>query len=573
MKKGTDRFYPSWRESPPEERSYRSIFKWGSPNIYKHPNAKLYSLLKSRFDLNDSHFINRQNEGDEKVSLRSKINLKKKQIDHFKKIAGKENVSTEEYDRLKYSTGKTTEEALMLRHGIKDRVSDLVIHPRSKNDIIKILQYCRRERIPVYPYGAGSSVNFGIRPSRGGISLVMSTHMNRVLEINEINQTATVEAGIGGPQFEETLNNAPAKFNTKLQYTCGHFPQSFEFSTVGGWISALGSGQMSTYYGDASDMVISQEYITPSGIIKTHNYPAAATGPDIDSILIGSEGAFGILVEATLKIYRYMPQNRRRFSFMFPSWENAASACREISQAQFGFPALFRLSDPEETDVALKLYNVEGTILDSLINLKGYKPMERCLLIGSTEGEDSFSGNVKNQIKKVCKKFKGIYMTGYPVKKWEHGRYTDPYMREDLLDYGIIIDTLETSVTWDKLDSVHKGVRDFIKGETDAICMSHCSHFYMQGTNLYFIIIMKETSISDYRKFLYGIVDQIVKKGGSLSHHHGIGKMLAPWMEKYIGKEQMGILRTIKKHLDPKNIMNPGGQLGLDLPGRLQRKL
>jgi alkyldihydroxyacetonephosphate synthase len=141
---------------------------------------------------------------------------------------------------------------------------------------------------------------------------------------------------------------------------------------------------------------------------------------------------------------------------------------------------------------------------------------------------------------------------------WEHGRYTDPYMREDLLDYGIIIDTLETSVKWDNIHHVHQSVRDHVKKRNHIICMSHCSHFYPQGTNLYFIFIMKLLTPDKYRKFLTGVIDSIVKAGGSLSHHHGVGRLLSPWMEKYTGKREMDILRSIKKELDPKNIMNPG---------------
>jgi alkyldihydroxyacetonephosphate synthase len=158
-----------------------------------------------------------------------------------------------------------------------------------------------------------------------------------------------------------------------------------------------------------------------------------------------------------------------------------------------------------------------------------------------------------------------MYITGFPVKKWEHSRFADPYLREDLNDFGILIDTLESSVTWDKLHNLHKGVRDFIKSRQDTVCMTHASHFYPQGTNLYFIFIAKMDDIKEYQKFQAGIINCIEEHGGSLSHHHGVGKMMGPWMEQHIGKEQMDILRAIKKHLDPNNIMNPGGTLGLDL--------
>jgi alkyldihydroxyacetonephosphate synthase len=219
---------------------------------------------------------------------------------------------------------------------------------------------------------------------------------------------------------------------------------------------------------------------------------------------------------------------------------------------------VLRISDPEETDAALKLYGIEGTPLDTVMKIRNLKAGKRSLLIGSCDGHRSHTAMVKKEAKKVCRGFRGISLTGQPVKMWEHGRYTDPYMREDLLDYGIIIDTLETSVKWDNLHHVHHSVREYVKSRNQIICMSHSSHFYPQGTNLYFIFIMKLQGPDRYRKFLTGVIDSIVKAGGSLSHHHGVGKLLSPWMEKYIGKREMDILRSIKKQLDPKNIMNPG---------------
>ncbi|MCD4717566.1 MAG: FAD-binding oxidoreductase, partial [Desulfobacterales bacterium] len=218
----------------------------------------------------------------------------------------------------------------------------------------------------------------------------------------------------------------------------------------------------------------------------------------------------------------------------------------------------------EETDVALKLYGIEGTFIDRLITLKGLKPKERCLCIGHTEGEKGFTKNVKKRIKRICRRHGAMYITGYPVKKWAKGRYSDPYMREDLNDFGIMVDTLESGVTWDNLHRLHKGVRTYIKSRPNTVCMSHASHFYPQGTNLYFIFMARMNDVNEYKKFQQGIIDQIHKHGGSLSHHHGVGKMIAPWMEEHLGKVQMDVLRALKTHLDPNNIMNPGGTLGLD---------
>ncbi|RJP67109.1 MAG: FAD-binding oxidoreductase [Candidatus Abyssobacteria bacterium SURF_17] len=564
-------FYPDWTSEPPRPGTYRSIFKWGDPSAFKHPNRRLYVLLKEQFQMSDADFKQKQHEGNEPVRCEIPSRLTAEQVNAFRGIVGQENVAADDYSRVKYSSGKTMEEIMKLRSGIVDEVPDLVLHPRNKDDVEKVVKYCNEQMISIYPYGGGSSVTLGLRCVQGGVSLALSTHMNRVLEFNEADQTVTVEPGILGPAYEAILNDAPAKLNAKRRYTGGHFPQSFEYSSVGGWIAALGSGQQSSYYGDMYSIVLSQEYVTPAGSFKTHVYPGTATGPKVNDMMKGSEGAYGVLVSATLRVFRYTPENRQRFAFIFPTWEAAVDGAREISQGEFGMPSVFRISDPEETVVALRLYGVEGTFIDKIMTLRGYKPMQRCLYIGQGDGERGFARNMKKNVKKICRDYGAMYITGYPLKNWEHGRFADPYMREDLNDFSIMIDTLETGVTWSNFHNLYKGVRGLVKSRPKTVCMTHASHFYPQGTNLYFIFIARMNDIDEYRAFQEAIIDQIQRYGGSLSHHHGIGKMIAPWMELHLGKAQMEVLRTLKRHFDPNNIMNPGGTLGLDLPDSRKR--
>ncbi|MEG2290030.1 MAG: FAD-binding oxidoreductase [Clostridium sp.] len=565
MSKANNEFIPKWSEEAPPQGSYRSILKWGDPKEFKHPNKRLYALMKETFNMTDEDFKTPQNQGLEMVSYNKPMTLTEDQVNVFKSIVGEENVKTDEYSRLQIAYGKTMMDLMRLREGIVENIPDIVIHPRHKEDIQAIVKYCNEEKIPVYIYGGGSSVTRGTECMESGVSLDMRVHMNKVIKFNEINQTITVEAGMSGPKLEETLNNAPKLFNAKRAYTCGHFPQSFEYSVVGGWVVTRGAGQNSTYFGKIEDMVICQEYVTPIGTIKTEEYPANATGPSIDEIMMGSEGAYGVLVSATLKIFRHMPENQRKFSYIFKTWEDGMNAAREIMQGQFGFPSVFRLSDPEETDVALKLYGVEGTVIDKMMNLRGYKAGERCLFLGFTDGECDFTKVIKKKVNKICKKYGAMYSTGYVTKKWEHGRFRDPYMREDLQDYGLMIDTLECSVTWETMKEVHEGVRKFCKSRPNTICMTHMSHVYPQGANLYFIFIAKMNKIDEYLDYQYGILDNIQKYGAAMSHHHGIGKMTAPWLEGQLGKNQMDVFRVLKNHFDPNNIMNPGGTLGLDL--------
>ena len=554
-------FQPQWINEAPVKGSYRSIFKYGDPTGFKHPNQMLFEELKEKFKLTEGDFREKETTGNEivDISVESKLNVA--QIDKFIEICGKENVSSKEYDRLKFSSGKTVEESMKLRRNKIGLISDLVVHPRNKTEISEIVKYCNTEIIPIYVYSGGSSVNFGYYPEKGGITLVISTHLNKIVKLNELNQTVTVEAGMMGPAFEEALNNSPKLYGSKHKFTCGHLPQSFEYSSVGGWFLTLGSGQQSSYYGDAGDLVLGVEMISPSGDIITKEYPGTATGPKVLDIIKGSEGIYGIVVELTWKIFKHQPENRKHFGFIFPNWDAAVNATREISQGEFGMPAVFRISDPEETHHGLKLYGIEDTIFDKLMKIRGFKPMERCLFLGTADGEKRCTKNVKSRVKKICKKHGAMNLTSFPVKKWEPGRYKDPYLREDLMDYGIVIDTLETGVSWDNLHEVHQECRAYVKSRPDTICLTHASHFYEQGTNLYFIFIIKEGDIQSYIEFQEGLLDKIQKSGGSLSHHHGVGRMIAKWMPEHLGENQMNVLRSLKKHFDPNNIMNPGKQL------------
>jgi alkyldihydroxyacetonephosphate synthase len=557
-------FLPDWIHEPPAAASYRSIFKWGDPKGFKHPNRHLYTLLKETLGMSDADFQQKQTLGNTEVRLDRPSSLPVDYVQRLAEMVGEENISLSDYQRVKFASGKTVEEIWQLRQGKAAAVPDLVVHPRHRQDVQNIIAFCHANRIPVYVYGGGSSVNLGFSPICGGITLVMQTHMNRILNFNETDQTIAVEPGISGPAFEQALNQAPERWKAKRRYTGGHFPQSFEHSTVGGWICAMGSGQLSTYYGDMYDLVLAQEYVTPAGSFKTLEYPATATGPRLNDMMKGSEGVLGVLVSLTLRIFRHMPENRKRFAFVFPTWESTVLAAREISQGEFGKPSLLRISDPEETEIALQLYGIHGTILDRLLWIRRFKDGKRCLCIGHSEGEKGLARHVHRRVCRICRHHGGAYLTGYPVRQWEKSRFQDPYLREDLNDFGILIDTLESAVTWTDFHRLHQGVRRFIKQRPHTVCMTHASHFYPQGTNLYFIFIVRLQDVNEYKRFQAGIIDTILKNGGSLSHHHGVGKLLAPWMEGHLGNVQMGALRALKQYFDPHGIMNPGGTLGLN---------
>ncbi|HPM73149.1 MAG TPA: FAD-binding oxidoreductase, partial [Spirochaetales bacterium] len=400
-----DDFRPDWFEGELPVRSFRSILKWGDPNEYKHPNRKLYALMKETFGLDDEWFKKRRDEGLGVVPESSPCRLAPEHVAALTAIVGPENAHLDTYNRLRIAYGKTMVDLMRLRYGVIEHLPDMALWPRGRDDLRAIVDYCEANAIPVYVYGGGSSVTRGVEPFSGGVSLDMRVHLKRVIKFDERNQTITVEAGMDGPELERLLRNAPETLGATGRYTAGHLPQSFEYSVVGGWTVTRGAGQNSTYYGKIEDIVLAQDYVCPGGVdLRTREFPAAADGPDLDQIMMGSEGTFGVLYSATLRVRRYMPENTRRYSFIFRDWESAKEAAREVMQGEFGMPSVFRLSDPEESDVALRLYGVSGTALDAAMTAFGYKPGERCLMLGTADGERGFARHVERRIKRICRR-------------------------------------------------------------------------------------------------------------------------------------------------------------------------
>ncbi|MCU0458377.1 MAG: FAD-binding oxidoreductase [Bacteroidales bacterium] len=540
-----------------QENSYRHILKWGDKReetVSRH----MAEIIKEKFGLTDEDFARKHLPGTDPVKLGKPSLLKPGQIEYIKRICGEENVLTDDISRARFSCGKFYGELLDLRLGLVPEPPDAVVAPRTHEEVVRIIEFCNEERIAVVPAGGLSSVTGAVRAPEGGIALDLTRHLNRVIEINRFNKTVTVQAGMYGPALEEELN--------RQGYSCGHFPQSFEYSTVGGWISARGAGQASTGYGKIEDMLVALKAVTPSGVIETKEFPRTAQGWDLFRIFAGAEGTLGVITEATLHIFNHKPQNTVSAAFIFRSFEAAVEAMRGIMQAECGKPHLFRISDPDETDIAFRTSGFDGTFAERLLSVLGFRPASRCLMFVTVEGDRDYARFVIKKIRQKARAGKGMYIGTSPVRKWLEQRYSSAYMRDPLMDLGIMTDTLETAVTWENLLSVWRGAHEYVSGRPKAFMMIHISHVYENGANLYFTFLSpmeKGNEKQDFSFFHRGLVETILAHGGSISHHHGVGRVLAPWMETHLGKSSMELLRAVKKHLDPNNIMNPGGTLGL----------
>lgn len=537
--------------------TYRDILKWGDKREHKVDKPTL-NLIKEKFSLTDQDINNTYKTGNNEVKVTKECKLDAKIIEQLTAIVGTENIATDDIARASHAYGKCYTDLLHLRNGNIPTPPDAVVYPRNTDDVVSIVKICNEHNIAITPFGGSSSVTRGVETPKCGISLDMTKHFNSVIEVNEINSTATVQSGMYGPAYEDYLN--------ERGFTCGHFPQSFEYSTVGGWLAAKGAGQASTGYGKIEHMVLAVKAVTPAGVIDTKCYPASAQGWDLHQLFAGSEGTLGVIVEVTMKIRKHLPQNTKHASFVFKNFETAVEAMRIVMQSGIGLPHLYRISDPEETEVAFKTKGFDGTLADRVLNMLGYKSGERCLMFVAVEGAKGYTKQVIGSLKKITRKRGGFFIGASPTKKWLEQRYSSAYMRDPLMDLGIMTDTLETAVMWDKLIPVWSAVRSYLKSRPKTVVMVHISHVYENGANLYFTFLSpmkREDDVKEYLEYHKGLIDTINESGGSLSHHHGVGRALAPWMEKQLGAENMKLMQAIKNHLDPKGIMNPGNTLGL----------
>jgi len=378
------------------EKSYRNVFKWGDPNHEETIDLATLKIMKNIFGLTEEDLKRKYLPGYDKVRLKKESQLKPDIVKKLKAIVGEENVATDDFSRAYHSFGKYYTDLVKLRMGKVETPPDAVVYPRNDKDVEKIIEICHKEKIAVTPFGGHSSVTRSVETPDGGISLDLSKHMNKVISVNEVNSSVTVQAGMYGPPFEEYLNNYG------IGYSCGHFPQSFEYSTVGGWAAARGAGQNSTGYGKMESMVLSMKFVTPRGIIETKDFPASAQGWDLDQIFMGSEGTLGIITELTMKIRKFQPENTSFVSFIFKNFESAVTAMRESMQSQFGLPHMFRISDPEETDIAFKIKGFENSFADKFLQALGHKPGKRCLMLVTVEGDKDYTNFVTCKIKKNC---------------------------------------------------------------------------------------------------------------------------------------------------------------------------
>lgn len=463
-------------------------------------------------------------------------------------------VQTDAETRLRHARGQSLPDWIALRYGRIDAFPDGVALPTSEADVVEVLRYARAIGARVIPYGGGTSVVGHINPLPDAtpVLTLALTRLNRLLALDETSRLATFEAGVAGPHLESQLN--------ARGYTLGHLPQSFEYSTLGGWIATRSSGQQSLYYGRIEQMYAGGRLETPQGRLDIQSFPASAAGPDVREMVLGSEGRLGVITQATVRV-RPRPHTESFHGVLFRTWEQGVAAVRHIVQNHLPV-SMLRLSDAQETETTFLLAGkswIEPAM--RALDWIGYRD-ERCLLIfGVTDASPRAASA-------VCRRFGGLVVGTLIGHTWQKNRFLSPYLRNTLWERGVAVDTLETALTWDRVLAASQAIPQAIVNAARAydervLVMVHLSHIYRDGASIYVTYLFRRSTDPDkllerWRAMKTAASQTIQAHGGTITHQHGIGTDHAPYLPREKGALGIAALRALCRTFDPEGMMNPG---------------
>jgi alkyldihydroxyacetonephosphate synthase len=511
---------------------------WGTETVRLPPGARalVAAVLPGR-----AHPVPRRPDPDLSPSRVSDGDLSA-----LRAIVGQPHATADDAARILHLGGKSTPDLLARRSGDVQAAPDAVVSPSDHSETLAVLALCAERGIAVVPFGGGTSVVGGVQPDRGELTRVIALDLARtaaLLELDETSLLATLGAGTTGPQAEEMLG--------ARGYTIGHFPQSFEYASIGGYAATRSSGQASRGYGRFDDLVHALRVATPVGELQLGRAPASAAGPDLRELFLGSEGAFGVLTEVAVRI-RPLPGATAYGAWTFPEFASGAAALRELTQRGIR-PTVLRLSDASET-------RVNALMGGHLTRARG------CLAVATFESDSAGDADaVRERTDGLFRRHGATSRGEDPARSWERGRFASPALRDTLLDIGVLAETLETAATWSDLSALKGAVTDALTVSlaadgTKPIVMCHISHVYPAGASLYFTVIAALTTdpAAQWRRAKDAASRAIGEAGGTITHHHAVGRDHRPYLAAEIGELGAAVLRAVKDTLDPQGIMNPG---------------
>ncbi|MFF5211510.1 FAD-binding oxidoreductase [Streptosporangium sp. NPDC000396] len=459
-------------------------------------------------------------------------------------VVGAGHVRLDDEARIRHTRGKSTPDLLRMRLGDGSDAPDAVVLPGSHAEVLDLLRICAEHRVAVVPFGGGTSVVGGLVAARQGFAGVVAldlARLNRLISVDAESMVVEMEPGLRAPQAEQLL--------AAHGLTLGHFPQSFEYATLGGFAAARSSGQASAGYGRFDDMVVGLTVATPRGTLDLGRAPKSAAGPDLRQVILGSEGAFGVITSLRLRVRR-APAERVYEGWRFGSFAAGSAALRRLAQ-DGPLPTVLRLSDETETMIGLaKPGELGGLAADA-----------GCLVIAGYEGTAEEVGLQRERASAVLSGLGGVHLGAGPGESWAHGRYSAPYLRDSLLAEGATVETLETAGFWSDLPRLYDAVRLSLHASLGSpLVMCHISHVYGTGASLYFTVVTAQTAdpLAQWDAAKRSVNEAIITAGGTISHHHGVGRDHREAYAEEIGELGVEILRGVKDRLDPEGILNPG---------------
>ena len=470
-------------------------------------------------------------------------------------------INTDPVLRLRCARGQSLPDWIALRFGVVDRFPDGVAQPTSEHGVEELLSFARKTGACLIPYGGGTSVVGHINPPPGD-QPVLTVDMSRMFKMSDFDETsrlATFDAGVSGPHLEAQLR--------AIGYTLGHFPQSFEYSTLGGWIATRSSGQQSIYYGRIEDLFAGGRVITPAGILDLPPYPASAAGPDLRHVVLGSEGRLGIITQAVMRVSPLAELDRFHAVF-FPDWTQGMSAVRELARASLPL-SLLRLTDALETKTTLALAGRERIVrlLERLLHARGLE-QEKCLLLFGITGTMEAVRKTRRLALDIARAHGGVSVGRRMGSEWRKSRFRTPYLRNTLWDLGYAVDTLESAFIWKNLPLARESILQALRKGLEAagekvLAFAHISHVYKSGASLYFTYIFRITpdaarTLSRWQTLKQAASKTIIAHGGTITHQHGVGVDHLPYLQAEKGKLGLQALATLANTFDPHGIMNPG---------------
>ena len=469
-------------------------------------------------------------------------------VERLRGLVGDAHVVTDHESRVRHTRGKSTPDLLRMRLGDGSDAPDAVALPGSHEEVLAVLAWAGEHRVAVVPFGGGTSVVGGLAARRDGYAGVVALdlrRLDRLVEVDAESGTAVLEAGLLGPQAEALL--------AEHGLTLGHFPQSFEYASIGGFAATRSSGQASSGYGRFDALVLGLTVATPLGTLELGSAPANAAGPDLRELVLGSEGAFGVITSVRVRV-RQAPTERVYETWRFESFAAGVAALRDLAQAGTT-PTVLRLSDENETAINLAKPDEVGAGADG----------GGCLMVTGYEGRPDDVGARRAAVTARLEALGGKNLGEEGGEAWARGRFHGPYLRDALLDVGVLVETLETATFWSGLpalyDAVSSALTDALSADGGSpIVLCHVSHVYETGASLYFTVAAAQQGdgLAQWARAKAAASDAMIRAGATITHHHAVGQDHKPWLAREIGPVGVEILRAVKQRLDPHDILNPG---------------